>query len=273
MERTQVTLADGRQLDVVEVGDPDGPVVVLMHGTPTGPLEALGAEAAAAELGVRVLAAARPGYAESTPVDQPGLGRVAADLLDLADQWRIERFAILGVSGGGPFAIALAVAAGQRAVRLGSLAGVGPYELWDHDDPEDAVAREAIASVAGGDLERAAALLEADVAPFIEGVRTAPPSPMPNAIAAAIVDGARNGLCGYVRDVLSQVLPWDVDPSEVRVETRLVYGEADHNVPASHGSWYAARIRGSTLEIIPGADHPATIGPSYPTMLAFLVGD
>ena len=46
VERSLVTLSDGRSLDVVEFGDPNGPVVFFLHGTPGGPLEARSAEAA-----------------------------------------------------------------------------------------------------------------------------------------------------------------------------------------------------------------------------------
>lgn len=274
VERSLVTLSDGRSLDVVEIGDPSGPVVFFLHGTPGGPLEARSAEAAAQAVNARVVAAARPGYADSTPLDGHSLRRVAEDLIEVADRRGIERFAVLGVSGGGPAAIALAITAGAgRVTRLGILAGVGPSELWDADDPEAAIAREALAAATAGDLTQAEMLLEEDVAPFVELVRTRPPAPMPETIVAAIVDGTRHGLDGYVRDVLSQGLPWDVDPGDVPVPTRLVYGDADRNVPASHGRWFAERIDGSVLEIVPDADHPRTIGPSYPAMLAFLAAD
>lgn len=273
MERTIVTLADGRDLDVVAVGEPGRPVVCFLHGTPGGPLETLGAAEAAESAKVRLIAAGRPGYADSTPLPRPGLGQVADDLIELADRWRIERFGVLGVSGGGPYALVTALIGGDRVTRLGLLAGAGPWELIDPDEPDTAVEREAIATAASGDLARASAMLEAEIAPFIEMVRTSPPAPMPASVAAAIVDGARNGLGGYARDVLSQGLPWGLDPAAVAIETRLVYGESDRNVPAAHGRWYAERIRGSILEIVPGADHPATIGGGYPAMLAFLAGD
>lgn len=271
MERNLVRLADGRVLDVVEVGDRGAPVAVFCHGTPGGPLEVVLAAPAAREAGLRLVAIGRPGYADSTPVDDGDLMRVAADQIEVLDRMGIKATRVLGVSGGAPFAAAVALVEPERLERLGILAGVGPRDVREEDDPDD-TARRVIELVRAGDRAAAVTVLTEEIAPFIEMVRTSPPPAMPPGIAASIVDGARNGFTGYVHDALCQVLPWEIDVSRIRAATWLVYGDADTNVPPAHGEWYAGQVPGAVLTVLPGVDHPGTIGPSYPAMLSFLAG-
>jgi len=272
VERNLVRLADGRVLDVVEVGDRGAPVAAFCHGTPGGPLEVVLAESAAREAGVRLVAIGRPGYAGSTPVDDGGLARFAVDQIEVLDRMGITTTKVLGVSGGAPFAAALALAGPERVDRLGILAGVGPRDVREEDDPDDTTVRRVIDLVTAGDRAAAVTVLTEEITPFIEMVRTSSPPAMPPGIAASIVDGARNGFAGYVHDALCQVLPWDIDVSRIRAATWLVYGDADTNVPPAHGEWYAGQVPGAVLTVLPGADHPGTIGPSYPAMLSFLAG-
>lgn len=104
-----VTVAGDRVLHVCEGGSPDGVPVVFHHGTPSGRLQAvLGAEAARRQ-GVRLVSFNRPGYGRSTDTP-PGLTSVGLDTLRLADELGVEPFAVLGASGGGPYALATGLA-------------------------------------------------------------------------------------------------------------------------------------------------------------------
>src|ERR671912_211639 len=108
-----LTTPDGRTLDHVVAGD-EGPLVISIHGTPQGHELAPELVAAADEVGVRVAAYARPGYADSTR--QPGrtVADCVPDVLALADALGAERFAVVGASGGGPHALACGALAGDR---------------------------------------------------------------------------------------------------------------------------------------------------------------
>src|SRR6478672_2789463 len=106
-------LSDGRTLEYVELGDPDGIAVLHFHGTPNTAGSAALWDDAARRNHVRLIAVSRPGYGDSTTT-RPGLDSVAHDVVALADELRIERFSLLGISGGGPYALALASHAPQR---------------------------------------------------------------------------------------------------------------------------------------------------------------
>jgi pimeloyl-ACP methyl ester carboxylesterase len=290
--RRALTLADGRTLDYWEGGSPDGRPILLQPGTPSCRLQGVLGHRVALAAGVRLLSVSRPGYGSSTTTP-PGLASVGADMVELADRLGVERFAVFGISGGGPFAVATALAASARVLALGVAAGVG---YWPAVDPGSAPVEERrlLEAADAGDLASAQAgfhavarreldpLLALDdeqmVAAFFEG---APPedidlsdrffrsvwaADMREALAGA------GGYDGYVRDNLSWGMRWDVDPSAVSVPAYLWYGEADRMVPPVHGRWLADRLRWARLEVRVGEGHGRTCFGHWRQMFDRLVG-
>ena len=118
----------GRVLRVRDAGAPSGAVVMYFHGTPGSRLDLGFGEQLAAERGVRLVSFDRPGYGGSSPAPF-GLASIAADAHAVADQLGVTRFATLGMSGGGPGALAAATVAGRRVIRAGVASGPGPFQL------------------------------------------------------------------------------------------------------------------------------------------------
>ena len=115
----ELTLADGRTLEYREFGDPDGVPVVVLPGTPATASNAALVSDAAVAAGARLVAVSRPGYGASS-TSPPGLASTARDVVELIDALGLDRVGVHGISGGGPFAIALAaVAAAARHPRGG----------------------------------------------------------------------------------------------------------------------------------------------------------
>ena len=107
-------LAGGRRLGYAEFGDPHGQPVLAIHGTPGSRFMFALTDQAARLRGLRIIAPERPGYGLSDYCRKEGLPHAADDLKSLADTLGLDRFAVLGVSGGGPFAIAAASAMPDR---------------------------------------------------------------------------------------------------------------------------------------------------------------
>ena len=266
-------MPDGREMEYVEVGDPRGQPVVHLHGTPGTAGSVALLEDAARRNGVRLLAVSRPGYGRSTTTP-PGLLTVARDVGELASGLGVEEFAILGASGGGPFALATAAALPARVRRVLIAAGPGPVHLLapQHLEPDDVQALELLAA---GDVDGAVALVTAEarrdfdpmrqlpVDEFEEAMnRMVPPSehyfdtrPDERAVFMADFRRAIERYDGFVRDNLSWLGPWDFDLADVVAPVFLCYGGADAMVPATNGEWLTERLPRATLSIQPDAGH------------------
>jgi pimeloyl-ACP methyl ester carboxylesterase len=264
---------DGREIEYVEVGDPGGRSVVHLHGTPgTAGSAALLADAARRN-GVRLLAVSRPGYGRSTTTP-PGLSSTARDVGELASGLGVEEFAVLGVSGGGPFALAAAAAMPARVRHVLIAAGPGPVHLLapQHLEPDDVHALELLAA---GDVDGAVALVTAEARRDFDVMRqlpddefrealsgVAPPSEhyfdtRPDEHAVFVADFRRSleRYDGFVRDNLSWLGSWDFDLADVAAPVLLCYGDSDAMSPATNGEWLAERLPRATLSILSDAGH------------------
>lgn len=117
-----------RGVALVEHGDPTGKPVFLLHGTPGCRLGHEFADVPARERGVRVVVPDRGGVGGSAPVPGRTLAGYAGELLELADALGIEEFAVVGYSGGGPFAVACAAGCGPRLTSVGLMASAAPID-------------------------------------------------------------------------------------------------------------------------------------------------
>ena len=125
-----ITLPDGRRLAYSETGAPDGSPVLYFHGHPGSRLDvAMFDRSILARSGLRMLSIDRPGIGQSD--FQPGraIRDWPADVRGFADALGIQRFAVLGVSGGGPFAAACAQALPERVTKALLVSSVGRFDL------------------------------------------------------------------------------------------------------------------------------------------------
>ncbi|WP_370329735.1 alpha/beta fold hydrolase [Mycolicibacterium hippocampi] len=122
-------LPGGRRLGYAEFGDPNGPVVLWFHGTPGGrrQLPIVGRRAAE-RLGLRVVLVERAGSGLSDPHCYDRIGDWAADMAHVADLLGAGKLGIVGLSGGGPFALACAgrPELAERVAAVAILGGVTP---------------------------------------------------------------------------------------------------------------------------------------------------
>ena len=135
MTRRRLRLEDGRRIDYVELGDPAGAPAIYLHGTPSSASEARWLHKAANAHGVRLVSVDRPGYLQSEPGEDHSFVGVAEDVDAVARALRLDKFAVVGFSGGAGYALACAhVSAGRVTVvhvggGLASLAGDGVRDL------------------------------------------------------------------------------------------------------------------------------------------------
>lgn len=121
-----IQLPDGRKLSYAEYGDPQGVPVFFFHGFPGSRYDGEYSGQVAAEMGIRLIAPDRPGMGHSDFQPYRRLLDWPADVGCLADALGLDKFGVLGYSGGGPHALACAFRIPDRLMTVGVMAGVGP---------------------------------------------------------------------------------------------------------------------------------------------------
>jgi len=122
-------LPDGRTLGFAEYGSVEGTVLVYCQGYPGSRLEAAALSAHAAQAHVRVIGLDRPGFGRSSFQERRSLLDWPNDLVALTARLGIDRFTVLGVSGGAPYALACAYQIPERLISCGIVSGIGPLKL------------------------------------------------------------------------------------------------------------------------------------------------
>jgi len=283
-----LTLRDGRTVVCWEGGDPTGRPVLFHSGTPSGRLQAALGHEAAVRTGVRLVSFNRPGYGASSPLP-PGLAQVGLDGLEVMDRYDVGGFAVLGISGGGPYALATGLADPARVTAVGIAAGIGPWTVIDDPDPEDwerpLLERAEAGDVAGataGYAERAAAEFgwfstdlsdEELLAGFFGDVPRKAIAWLDDTDRLRWAADSRDALArvdGYVRDNLSWGTTWDLDLERLTVPCHLWYGAEDGMVPPAHGVWLRDHLPDARLEIRSGEGHGDVVFSRMEEVLAAL---
>jgi pimeloyl-ACP methyl ester carboxylesterase len=99
-----IALPDGRRLGYLSVGN--GQPVFYFHGTASSRLEVLLLKTVAEKSGLQIIGVDRPGYGYSTYRQRKSIQDFNCDVDFLADHLGFDQFAVLGWSGGCPFALA-----------------------------------------------------------------------------------------------------------------------------------------------------------------------
>jgi pimeloyl-ACP methyl ester carboxylesterase len=285
-----IDLPDGRVLGYSDDGDPSGRAVILHPGTPETSVMGRWAHDAAVSAGVRLLSVDRPGYRGSTPTTEASLGRTGADTAAMAAGIGLREYAVVGLSGGGPFAVATAAADPSHVRALGVVGGIGPWRVLE-DSSRDPEGSKCLALHDAGDVAGAWECMRRDVEQAYAVLAMLDDGGLADWMMARVGVGSRlsedqayralwaenlrvvaGGVLGSVYDNIAWGASWDVDPHDVTVPTMLWYGELDERCPLAHGRWYADRIPDSRLVILPGEGHVDVMDAHWPDVLAGLLG-
>ena len=268
----EVRLRDGRILAFAEHGSPSGHAVIYCHGVPSSRVEGdlILNGAIASALGLRVIVPDRPGMGRSTYQPARRIAGWPDDVAELAALLGLERFSVLGSSGGAPYAIACGIKYPDRVRAVGLLGAVAPADapgvMRAMSGPLRLMLRLARLAPAvlrtlyrlnlralerGG--ERAGERM-AKWAPEPDRVLLQRPE-IRDGFTACFVEACRQGTRGPALDVKLIAQPWGIELSAMRVPTFLWHGELDRNVPIGSGRYLASAIPNCRATFYPQDAH------------------
>lgn len=268
---TVLLLPDGRSLAYAEYGDPDGVPVVAFHGTPGSRLQLVGANDEASAAGVRLIVPDRPGYGHSSYHRGRRLGDWAGDVAHLADHLGLDRFAVVGVSGGGPHALACAAGLGDRVTRVALVSPAGPSSA---PALRSGLSRRQLGVLRLRHLlvplllpvirlllaayrlaPRAALALARRLMPERDAEILTWPRVRDRLVAQAAVRPSPTQARAAVQDLLLFSSPWGLALDRVTQPVDVWHGDADTTVPVEHGRHLAEVLPHATLHELPGEGH------------------
>lgn len=275
MSDSHVTvLPDDRELGWLEMGDPDGSPVFAFHGTPGSREQLTIAASAIRDAGVRLVCPDRPGYGLSTYHPNRRLVDWPSDVAYLADHLGIERFAVMGISGGGPHAAVCAALLPDRVTAAAIVSGVGP--LGDPRALEGMMRPNRILAELS---RRGSWLLRVLMAAQVAAARRWPTKAidfmakqLPPADVAILgrrevrsmferesARSSRTAARAATQDFELFANDWGFELGDITVPVHVWQGTADVNVPPAHARLQSDEIDGAVLHEIERAGHMMVI--------------
>ena len=280
--------AGERELCLEVAGDGRAGTIVVCAGTPNSRhLYRPWVDDALAR-GLRLVGYDRPGYGGST--SHPG--RIVADgaheVRSIADALGLDRVAVWGFSGGGPYAVACAALLPDLVCAAGVVCSIAPYGApgldffggMGEDNVEDIQLMLSDPEAAREKCHRDwLQELRITSAELLEAWRTLL-SPVDAAavtgdFAAHLVESIRDGLApgdeGWWQDAQAHISPWGLDLAATRVPVKVWHGRQDRFVPFQHGQWLADHIPGAEAELSDHDGHLTLLVDRIPQVHEWLV--
>ena len=269
-ELRQLRLSDGRRLAYCEYGDRDGKPIFYFHGWPGSRLEAQLAEPTARRYNARLIAVDRPGFGMSDFKPKRTLLDWPLDVSELADALGLERFAVAGVSGGGPYALACARRIPERLTSVVVVCGLGPMDLPSVRAAMSPLARRTFALCRRAPwllrmiFARTARRLRRDFKWYLAHISDALPvadkqalfgSELKEIIVASTLEAVRSGTRGSAWEGRIYSSPWPFRLEEIGCEVHLWHGELDRTVPLSMGRHVAQTLSRCRARFCPDDGH------------------
>lgn len=260
-------LHDGRLLGYTEYGDPEGSAVFYFHGWPGSRLDAGPWDAAAQAEHVRLIALDRPGFGLSDFQPARSIAGWPADVSEAADLLGPDHFAVVGYSGGGPYALACGAAPDARLSRIAVVSSLAEITAAGQLDGMSGTNRGlfilarrypwalpiplGVVSFGArhfpGLASRGVAAPERAIFKSIPGLE--------QALVHSVQEAFRHGVRGAADEGVLFMRPWGFLLEQVRLPVSLWQGEADTNVPPAMGHRLAEGLPHCTAHFIPGAGH------------------
>ncbi|MGA4689196.1 alpha/beta fold hydrolase [Rhodococcus sp. AB351] len=274
-----VAVGEGRRLGFAEFGSAQGRTVFWLHGTPGArrqvPVEA---RAFAERNHIRLIGVDRPGIGSSTPHIYENVLAFSDDLRIVADTLGVDRMALVGLSGGGPYTLAAAYALRERVVAAAVLGGVAPVVGPEAIDSNlmklgafVAPALQTAGVPIGVAMSAAIRVVRPFASPIIDLYGRLSPEADRRLLARPefkamflddLLNGSRRQISAPFSDIVVFTRDWGFRVSDVKVPVRWWHGDTDHIIPIEHGLHMVDLLPDARFHHLPGESHLGGLGAS-----------
>jgi pimeloyl-ACP methyl ester carboxylesterase len=285
----EVGTADGRKLFVAASGRPGGTPVVLLHGTPGSRFGPRPRSSVLYRLGIRLISYDRPGYGDSTRHRGRRVADAAADVRSIADALDLDRFAVVGRSGGGPHALACSALLPDRVTRTAVLVGLAPsnadgldwYDGMSESNVNEYTTAEVDQVTLTEHLHELARRTADDPESFMELLREQMTEadrrvvnglPIRRQFLDTYREALRCGPYGWIDDDLAFRSNWGFAFEGITGPVRLWHGAEDNFSPVNHSRWLAGRIPHAEVQVQLETAHFGAV-EVLPEILVWLAAD
>lgn len=261
-----VKAPDGRRLSADSLGDPWGKPVFLFHGTPGVSRGPRPRGIVLHRLGIRLISYDRPGYPGSERNPDRTVADAAEDVAAIADYFGIDRFSVVGRSGGAPHALACAAILQERVICAATMSSLAPCDApgldWSAGMTEfnvrayrnaqaDVVTLRAMLNEQAGQVRgNSQGLLKQLWPELVSDDRDVIGDiSLRRIIARVHAEALSETADGWIDDVVALSRPWGFDPHAITAPVKLWHGSNDVFSPVSHAYWLAQRIPHAVLKI------------------------
>lgn len=266
-----VQLFDKRRLAYAEYGEPNGPAVFLFHGLPGSRLSWGLLPRNPFPPGLRFIAPDRPGYGQSDPKPHRTVLDWSDDVAELADTLEIEKFSVLGVSGGGPGALACAWKIPERLTSVGVVACPAPtnapnvFEGMSKTNRFFMKLAWRLPWLSDLNVRLLASVIRRNPARYINTMKyklhdvdkviLARPE-IQEMLTKDFTEALRVGAQGMVSDMAANHgLPWGFPLDKIQSRVLFWFCELDRSVPPAAGRYLSSTVPGCEVTVVPNAGH------------------
>ena len=267
----KIITINNRKFGVYEYGIEDGIVVFYCHGFPGSRLDGLifNFDIEAKKLGLRIIAIDRPGIGNSDFQSNRKIKDWVIDLKNIADYLNIDKFSILGISGGSPYALAVASEIPDKLHTVSIVSGMGPFKYKESQSgtamqiPKlNSLLRRiivwfmklGITQNAEKFKDKIGASLSSSDSLYLSSTNRL------DQIVTAFQEALKQGLNGYLHEAILYKNDWGFDIKDLKPLVNLWHGSDDKNVSLSLAKRVASEIPNCKATIIENEGHFSLTG-------------
>jgi pimeloyl-ACP methyl ester carboxylesterase len=263
-------LPDGRRLGYAVYGSPDGKPILLFHGIPGSRLQRHPDLDIVERSGMTIFAPDRPGIGLSDPLPHRTLLDWARDMRLFCQGQKWRRVSVIGVSGGGPYALACAYHLAGMVDRVTLISSLGPLNvlaLWDGMTRGGRILFRSAARlpnlsrlaayfvfrITGGRLNQ---ILRYGGIPLPEyDLKLLRRKKIAMMLHKDVAEAFRRRGRGVIEELRVQRQPWGFELGEIRTPVDIWHGTSDTLVPPLMASYLAQQLPSARLHWIPSGGH------------------